>query len=39
VAEASEHVLLFDWDDIAGRTRCIYDEVTEFAPREGVRRG
>jgi glycogen(starch) synthase len=25
VAEASEHVLRFDWDDIAQRTRDIYD--------------
>ncbi len=27
VAEASEHVLSFDWDDIAKRTRGIYDEL------------
>jgi len=39
VAEASEHVLLFDWDDIAQRTRCIYDGLQEIAPREGVGRG
>ena len=30
VAEASEHVLSFDWDDIARRTRAIYGEP---APR------
>ena len=27
VTEASEHVLRFDWDDIAQRTRGIYDEL------------
>ncbi len=27
VAEASEHVLSFDWDDIATRTRAIYGEL------------
>jgi glycogen(starch) synthase len=27
VAEASEHVLSFDWDDIARRTRTIYGEL------------
>jgi glycogen synthase len=31
VAQASEHVLRFDWDDIAQRTRAIYAET---APRE-----
>jgi glycogen(starch) synthase len=39
VAEASEHVLRFDWDDIALRTRGIYDGLAELAPHEGVRRG
>jgi glycogen(starch) synthase len=39
VTEASEHVLSFDWDDIAQRTRGIYDELAQLAPREGVRRG
>jgi len=34
VAEASEHVLSFDWDDIARRTRAIYGEL---APRRGLR--
>ncbi len=34
VAEASEHVLSFDWDDIARRTRGIYGEL---APRRGPR--
>ncbi len=38
VTEASEHVLRFDWDDIAGRTRGIYDAHAEAAPREGARR-
>jgi glycogen synthase len=37
VAEASEHVLSFDWDDIARRTRGIYSGL---APRRGpARRG
>ena len=39
VTEASEHVLRFDWDDIAGRTRGIYDELAPSASREGARRG
>jgi len=39
VAEASEHVLRFDWDDIAARTRDIYDALGEFVSREGVGRG
>lgn len=39
VTEASEHVLRFDWDDIALRTRGIYGELRELTPRkEGVRR-
>ncbi|MGP0101997.1 MAG: glycosyltransferase family 4 protein [Solirubrobacteraceae bacterium] len=33
VTEASEHVLRFDWDDIAQRTRGIYDALGERAPR------
>ena len=32
VTEASEHVLRFDWDDIAQRTRGIYDERQGWAP-------
>ena len=41
VAEASEHVLRFDWEDIAQRTSGIYDALGKLAlPREeGVRRG
>ena len=39
VAEASEHVLSFDWDDIAQRTRGIYDELGRPAAREGAGRG
>jgi glycogen(starch) synthase len=39
VTQASEHVLRFDWDDIATRTRAIYDELLELAPREEIRRG
>jgi glycogen(starch) synthase len=40
VTEASEHVLSFDWDDIAQRTRGIYSELRELTPREeGVPRG
>jgi len=39
VTEASEHVLRFDWDDIAQRTRDIYDGLAQLAPREGAGRG
>jgi glycogen synthase len=39
VTEASEHVLRFDWDDIALRTRDIYHEFGQLATREGVQRG
>jgi glycogen synthase len=39
VTEASEHVLRFDWDDIAQRTRGIYDALHKLAPREEVGRG
>jgi glycogen synthase len=46
VTEASEHVLRFDWVDIAQRTRGIYDELKalvprprELAPHEDARRG
>ena len=40
VTEASEHVLRFDWDDIAQRTRGIYGELRELTPREeGVTEG
>ena len=40
VMEASEHVLRFDWDDVARRTRAIYSSVrTTTARRERVRRG
>jgi glycogen synthase len=39
VTEASEHVLRFDWDDIALRTRGIYGELRELAPREEEVRG
>jgi glycogen synthase len=39
VTEASEHVLRFDWDDIALRTRDIYHDFGQLARREGVRRG
>jgi glycogen(starch) synthase len=40
VTEASEHVLRFDWDDIALRTRAIYGELRELKPRkEEVKRG
>ncbi|HEY0516021.1 MAG TPA: glycosyltransferase family 4 protein [Solirubrobacteraceae bacterium] len=35
VAEASEHVLRFDWDDIAQRTRGIYDGLAVAASRAG----
>lgn len=39
VTQASEHVLRFDWDDIAQRTRGIYDGLVELAPHEEIRRG
>ena len=39
VTEASEHVLRFDWDDIAVRTRDIYDGFAQLGARERVRRG
>jgi glycosyltransferase involved in cell wall biosynthesis len=39
VTEASEHVLRFDWDDNALRTRGIYDGLGQLTAREGVRRG
>src|SRR5450759_3691933 len=40
VTEASEHVLRFDWDDIAQRTRAIYGELGKLArSEEGARRG
>jgi glycogen(starch) synthase len=39
VTEASEHVLRFDWDDIATRTKGIYEALAKPAPREGARRG
>jgi glycogen(starch) synthase len=39
VAEASEHVLSFDWDDIAARTRGIYDQFGRPAAPEGASRG
>jgi glycogen(starch) synthase len=40
VMEASEHVLRFDWDDVARRTRGIYSSLVQSTPRrERVRRG
>jgi glycogen(starch) synthase len=40
VTEASEHVLSFDWEDIAERTRGIYRERRQLRVREqGVRGG
>jgi glycogen(starch) synthase len=39
VTQASEHVLRFDWDDIAERTRGIYDALPHAAPREEVGKG
>jgi glycogen synthase len=38
VTEASEHVLRFDWDDIAARTETVYSDL-QVGDREGVRRG
>jgi glycogen synthase len=37
VVEASEHVLRFDWDEIAQRTSGIYDRFARVAYREGAR--
>jgi glycogen synthase len=37
VTEASEHVLRFDWEDVALRTRGIYDRHGRPVAREGVR--
>jgi glycogen synthase len=34
VTEASEHVLRFDWDDIAQRTRGVYSQLHPLRPRE-----
>jgi glycogen(starch) synthase len=40
VMEASEHVLRFDWDDVATRTRAIYSSVAKTTTRrERVRKG
>jgi glycogen(starch) synthase len=39
VTEASEHVLRFDWDDIALRTRGIYDGFGQVTAAEGAGRG
>jgi glycogen(starch) synthase len=40
VTEASEHVLRFDWDDIAQRTRGVYSQLHPLRPREeGVQKG
>jgi glycogen(starch) synthase len=38
VTEASEHVLRFDWDDIAQRTNTIYSELTTARVREEANR-
>ena len=32
IAEASEHVLRFDWSDVAGRTAAVYEELARPAP-------
>jgi glycogen(starch) synthase len=39
VTEASEYVLRFDWEDVAQRTRGIYDALHKLVPREEARRG
>jgi glycogen(starch) synthase len=38
VTEASEHVLRFDWDDVASRTRTLYSELGRPAAQEGAPR-
>jgi glycogen(starch) synthase len=35
VAEASEHVLSFDWSDVAQRTRAVYQDLTPSVPTGG----
>ncbi len=37
VTEASEHVLRFDWEDIAQRTRAIYDGTARLAAKSAPR--
>jgi glycogen(starch) synthase len=32
IAEASEHVLRFDWSDVARRTLAVYEELARPAP-------
>ena len=39
VAEASEHVLSFDWADVARQIASVYDEVAASWPRSGVGAG
>jgi glycogen synthase len=40
VTEASEHVLRFDWDDIAQQTREVYSQLHPLRPHEeGVQKG
>lgn len=39
VTEASEYVLRFDWEDVAQRTRAIYDALPKRAPQAQARRG
>jgi glycogen(starch) synthase len=39
VAEASEHVLGFDWSDIASRTRELYGELGSTPPERSTERG
>ncbi len=34
IAEASEHVLSFDWSDVARRTAAVYEELAKPAPVE-----
>ncbi len=39
VTQASEHVLRFDWEDVAQRTRGIYDALQTRTRRQEARRG
>ena len=39
VTEASEHVLRFDWDDIAQRTHATYEELSDGRRRERAAAG
>jgi glycogen(starch) synthase len=39
VAEASEHVLTFDWGDVAHQTRGVYERLAARSAQRAVRQG